>query len=109
MGVVLLRVVPRRPRPRRLEVAPAIDRLAGGIADTDPVRWPNLVHDQIEDLVRRRIVGSVEAAQLGSTRPTARAAESTLASAAHDPALRHSFWLLTQILTAAKSDNFVDA
>jgi len=59
----------------------------------------------------RKVVGLItQGADVGAVAAaTARAAESTLASAAHDPALRHSFWLLTQILTAAKSDNFVDA
>jgi hypothetical protein len=59
----------------------------------------------------RKVVGLItQGADVGAVAAaTARAAESTLASAAHDPALRHSFWLLTQILIAAKSDNFVDA
>jgi hypothetical protein len=63
MGV-LLRIASRRPRPRRLEAAPAIDRLAGEIADADPTRWANLVHDRVEGLVRGRIVAPVEAAHI---------------------------------------------
>jgi hypothetical protein len=46
-------------------VAPAIDRLPGEIADADPTRWANLVHDRIEGLVKHLIVASVEAAQRG--------------------------------------------
>ncbi len=37
---------------------------------------------------------------------TARAAEHTLAQAASDPGLRHSFWLLTQLPLAARSPDF---
>jgi hypothetical protein len=40
---------------------------------------------------------------------TSQAAESALSAAAHDPALRHSFWLLTQVPTAATTEKFVDA
>jgi hypothetical protein len=34
------------------------------------------------------------------------AMEGALGAAAHDPAVRHAFWLLTQVPTAAKSDDF---
>lgn len=37
---------------------------------------------------------------------TARAAEHSLAQAASDPGLRHSFWLLTQLPIAARSPDF---
>ena len=37
---------------------------------------------------------------------TARAAENSLAPAAFDPALRHAFWLLTQLPLAARSTDF---
>jgi hypothetical protein len=39
---------------------------------------------------------------------TSKAAESGMSAAALDPAVRHAFWLLTQVPTAAKSDNFAD-
>src|SRR5687767_549081 len=39
---------------------------------------------------------------------TSEAAEASLADAARDPALRHSFWLLTQIPLAAKAESFAD-
>jgi len=37
---------------------------------------------------------------------TAKAAENSLASAASDPALRHAFWLLTQLPLAARKTDF---
>ena len=39
---------------------------------------------------------------------TAKAAENSLASAVSDPALRHAFWLLTQLPLAARSTDYVD-
>ena len=39
---------------------------------------------------------------------TAKAAENSLASAASDPALRHAFWLLTQLPLAARSTDFTE-
>ena len=39
---------------------------------------------------------------------TAKAAENSLASAASDPALRHAFWLLTQLPLAARSTDFAE-
>jgi len=41
-------------------VAPAIDRLAGEIADADPTRWPTLACE----LARRRVAASGDAALL---------------------------------------------
>src|SRR6187200_592472 len=37
---------------------------------------------------------------------TAKAAENSLASAASDPALRHAFWLLTQLPLSARASDF---
>ena len=45
-------------------MAPAIDRLAGEIAEAGPLRWANLIHDRVEGLVRGRIVAPVEAAHI---------------------------------------------
>jgi hypothetical protein len=39
---------------------------------------------------------------------TAKAAENSLATAASDPALRHAFWLLTQLPLAARSTDFIN-
>jgi hypothetical protein len=40
---------------------------------------------------------------------TARVMEGALSAAPHDPAVRHAFWLLTQVPTAAKSGDFADS
>src|ERR671911_637188 len=39
----------------------------------------------------------------------AEAVEGALSAAAHDPAVRHAFWLLTQVPSAAKNEDFVSS